>query len=259
MKIERLQDKERLHGYLSRDRIRGSYMIGGLDPAFDEHTSWFGVSNGDDIQALIMVYGGLSAPAVFSLGSAQAMDELVQGCARELPQRFYAHLLEGHEASFSRHYRVDRLRRMIRMTLLREDFRPPATTDGVRRVTHADTASIMDLYRFYPDNFFEPYQLESGHYFCAAADDGRLVSVAGVHVVSEQYDIAAIGNVVTHPDVRGQGLSTRCTGKLLEELFSRVSLVALTVEEANKAARATFRKLGFAESHAYLEGFCELG
>jgi predicted GNAT family acetyltransferase len=112
----------------------------------------------------------------------------------------------------------------------------------------------MALYRFYPDNFFEPYQLESGFYYGIRVD-GRLVSVAGVHLVSERFDVGVLGNIVTHPDHRGRGLSTRCTGYLLEALFERVARVALDVDEGNAAAMACFEQFGFRPRCALVEGF----
>ena len=257
MRVDRITAKDRLHGYLSRDPIRAAYLIGGLDPVYDDYCEWYGLSEGEEIRALLLVYRGLSLPGVFTLGATDDVGQLIHGCGSELPRRFYAHLLEGHEIPLARHYRVDRLRRMLRKAVERDGFRPASSTEGVRQVTHADTADIIELYQFYPDNFFEPYQLESGYYYCVR-EDGRLVSIAGVHVVSEQYDVASIGNIVTHPDYRGRGLSTRCTGKLLDELFQRVGLVVLNVPESNEAARATFRKLGFRNYNVYLEGHCEI-
>lgn len=255
--IERITEKERLFGYLSRDRIRAGYFIGGLDDSYDEYTEWWALSQRSDIRALLMVYEGLSMPAVFTLGGAEEVAELVSRCVQELPRRFYAHLLEEHAPAFSSWFRAGDVARIRRMVLRREDFVPAIETQGVRRLVHSDTAALMALYRYYPDHLFEPYQLESGLYFGADGGAG-LIAAAGVHVVSRRYDVATIGNVVTHPEHRGHGHAARCTGRLLEDLLVHVSLVALNVREGNDAARATFRKIGFRDAHTYLEVPCEL-
>lgn len=257
MTIERIREKERLFGYLSRDRVRAGYFIGALDASYDEYTEWWALTRDDDVKALMLVYRGLSMPAVFTLGGADEVAELVAGCTQRLPRRYYAHLLEEHAPAFAQWYRVEDSTRMRRMVLRRDDFVPAQDTRGVRRLVHSDTAALMGLYRYYPDHLFEPYQLESGYYF-GAESGGQLIAAAGVHVVSAQYDVATIGNVVTHPDFRGHGHATRCTGRLLQELLLQVSLAALNVLEANEAARATFRKLGFRDAHIYLEAACEL-
>ena len=106
---------------------------------------------------------------------------------------------------------------MVRMGLQRDAFIPASGTEFVEPISHADTAALMALYRFYPDHFFEPYQLESGLYY-GVWEDGELVSAAGVHVVSERFNIVALGNIVTHPDYRGRGLAVACTSAILEKL-----------------------------------------
>ncbi len=113
----------------------------------------------------------------------------------------------------------------------------------------------MELYQHYPDNFFEPYQVESGLYFGIRSEDGeQLVSIGGIHVLSEFYDVAAIGNLVTHPDHRSQGYASRVIGHLLNELFQRVSLVALNVQVDNVAAIKTCERFNFEPTHRFFEG-----
>jgi ribosomal protein S18 acetylase RimI-like enzyme len=73
-------------------------------------------------------------------------------------------------------------------------------------------------------------------------------------VVSPEHDIAAIGNLVTHPDARGQGLATAATGRLLDALFERVSRVALNVREDNRPAVALYEKFGFSLQTLFWEG-----
>lgn len=257
MGIERIREKERLLGYLARDRVRACYLIGGLDESYDDYTEWWALTEDGDVRALVLVYRGLSRPAVFTLGGADEVATLVAGCRSRLPRQFYAHLLEEHVPAFAETYSLGESVRMRRMALRREDFAPPADTAGVRRLGHSDTAALMELYRFYPDHLFEPYQLETGYYY-GHEEGGVLVAAAGIHVVSRRYDVATIGNVVTHPDHRGHGFATRATGRLLQELLMEVSLAALNVHEENGPARATFRKLGFADAHVYREVTCEL-
>ena len=83
--------------------------------------------------------------------------------------------------------------------------------------------------------------LESGYYY-GHREAGELVSVAGIHVFSEQFDVAAIGNIVTHADFRSRGHSRRCTAALLRGLFGKVSLAALNVHTENEAAQTVYRR-----------------
>ncbi|MCK6574565.1 GNAT family N-acetyltransferase [Myxococcota bacterium] len=115
----------------------------------------------------------------------------------------------------------------------------------------------MHLYRHYPDNFFDPAQLGTGLYF-GVREEGELVSVAGVHVVSATYDVAVIGNIVTHSEHRGRGLATRCVARVLSALFGQVTHVALNVQATNVPALACYRRFGFTEQSKCLEGWVQV-
>jgi predicted GNAT family acetyltransferase len=143
---------------------------------------------------------------------------------------------------------------MVRMGLTKANYRAMPASGEVVELSHRDTGDIMKLYHHYPDNFFEPALLDTGLYFGVPGDDG-LRSVAGIHLLSQKYDVAAIGNIVTHADFRGKGYATRCVGTLLDALFKRVSHVTLNVEVDNEAAIACYQKFGFTEHHPFLEGW----
>ena len=249
---------EQLHEFLLRDRVSAVYQLGDLDPRYSEYCRWWGdFSDTGDLEAVLLLYTGLRTPAVLTLGSANRVEELLAATHHELPTRFYGHMTSEHLASLKSTYVAEALVPMIRMGLNREHFvRPDDDLSQVMSLSHSDTADIIDLYQYYPDNFFEPYQLETGHYY-GIRDGGQLVSIAGIHVVSEANDIAAIGNIVTHPDHRSKGYSRRCTAYLLDKLFGIVSLTALNVQRENGAAYKVYKCLGFVEHMEYLEGFVE--
>lgn len=251
-----IADASSLSGFLSADRVRAAYAIGDLDPRFAPYARWFGAQRDQGVEAVGLLYTGLRVPVLLTLGDPDAIDALLEDpqLTAVLPRRFFASMPREHLAGFQLRYHVDQLRHMERMALDWSDWSPPDEDySDVLPVGHADTASLMALYRHYPDHFFEPYQLETGLYF-GIRRGGELVSVAGVHVVSDEWDIAAVGNVVTHPDHRSQGLSRRCTARLLTALFERVTLVTLNVSRENDAARRVYQRLGFTERFKYLEG-----
>jgi cyclic pyranopterin phosphate synthase len=249
---------DRLRALLLRNPIRAAYFLGDLEPPYVEHSRWFGVADpsGRDLTAVLMLYTGLSMPAVLTCGAPDAVEALLAGIGPQLPRRFYGHVLAEHRRALSVSYDAPELRPMIRMGLRRDDRVRPAGTDGVELLTHRDTAAIMKLYRHYPDNFFEPAQLDTNLYFGIREGD-ELVSVAGVHVVTGRSDVGIIGNIVTHTEYRGRGLSTKCVGRLLDELFERVGHVALNVAVDNAPAIACYTKFGFAEHHQFLEGWAD--
>jgi len=161
-----------------------------------------------------------------------------------------------HLTAFDPNFVIMRPKDMIRMGLRKTDFTGAGQVDDVEVLTHQDTAAIMQVYQHYPDNFFEPAQLGTGLYFGIKQGD-QLLSVAGIHVMSQAYDVAAIGNIVTVPDRRGEGLATRSVARLLAALFEQVEHVALNVDRANEAAIACYTKFGFRKEYIFVEGWAE--
>ena len=214
---------------------------------------WYGLKD-EGLRAVLLLYSGLSVPAVLTKGDGMDVEALIQATRPALPRRFYGQIRSEHRKAIECHFDLQDEKDMVRMGCTREHYVESSDPSGVEALNHRDTAAIMSLYTHYPDNFFEPAMLGSGLYF-GIRDDSELVSVAGLHVLSERYDVAAIGNIVTHADRRGQGLASKCVRKLLDELFQRVGHVTLNVERDNVAAIACYRKFGFTERYPYIEGW----
>ena len=131
--------------------------------------------------------------------------------------------------------------------------REPLDAARVRRVdcpeaaplTVRDSVDLVRLYQeSYPGNWFDLRALETGQYF-GLRQDGRIVSVAGVHVYSERYAVAALGNIVTHPAYRRRGYARQVTARLCQSVLRKVEYVGLNVKADNEAAVGCYTGLGF--------------
>jgi ribosomal protein S18 acetylase RimI-like enzyme len=255
MTVVELTDREELRDFLVQDRLANAYLLGNLDPAYFQFCRWYGTRADDgSLGNLLLVYRGLSLPVVFMVGHAPKIVDFLHSCKAVLPERFHFHILENYMGAVESVLHPSQVQPMFRMGLERSHFKPWKTELPVERLGHRDTAAIMALYEHYPDHFFEPYQLETGLYFGIRDEDLGLVSIAGIHVVSEEHDVAVIGNLVTHSQARGKGLATACTGRLLVELFERVSLVALNVQQDNVPAIRMYQNFGFESNNVFFEG-----
>lgn len=258
MAVEKITDRDELRAFLMGDKLANAYLLGNLDPAFLPFCDWYAARDADGrLGSLLMIYQGLSLPVVFMLGAEPELEPFLREVRGELPDRFHFHVLDNHIESVRNVFSPRDALRMHRMGLERPDYASSVDTARVDRLGHRDTASIMALYGHWPDNFFEPAQLETGLYFGVRDPDEGLLSIAGIHVVSEDYDVAVIGNLVTHPRARGRGLATLCTARLLDELFDRVSLIALNVQEDNKPAIKMYANFGFTDNNVFWEGRCQ--
>jgi len=83
--------------------------------------------------------------------------------------------------------------------------------------------------------------------------EGRLVAIAGTHVVSRQEGVAVVGNVFTHPAYRGRGYATAATSAVTEALLDYCDYVVLTVDPRNTPAVAAYVRLGYREACQLLE------
>ncbi len=250
-----MDDRSELQEFLTRDKLANAYLLGDLDPDYFPFCDWFGTRAPDGtLESVLCHYTGLSLPSVLAIGSEVGVEALLKDCRDGILERFHFHVTRPHLETLKQQFDLHQLRKMRRMGLHRSKYDNPRDARAVRRLDHGDTAAIMRLYEHYPDNLFEPSQLETGYYFGVDDGTGELLSIAGVHVVSEDYDVAAIGNLVTHPQARGQGYATACTGRLLDELFEEVSLVALNVREDNSPAISVYTSFGFQQNTTFWEG-----
>ena len=263
MTLTRIEDRDELREYLVADRVKYAYQLGNLDPAYFQFCKWYGMRREDEsLGSLILLYIGLSLPVVFMAGMEPDFQQLLTEVRPHLPKRFHFHVLDEQMDPVREVFQPRSSQRMVRMGLAKDDFLAARESrhepTDVTRLGHRDTAAIMKLYEHYPDNFFEPYQLETGLYFGIRDEQFGLASIAGIHVVSEDHDVAVIGNFLTHPGRRGQGMSSRCTARLLDDLFQTVSLVALNVQEDNQPALKMYENFGFERNHVFYEGRVEV-
>lgn len=257
MVVRELTDHRTLANFLRETLVDNAYPLGYLDEAYTDMCLWYGAMD-PALQTVLLVYTGLSRPGLFTAGDPLGVAPILKALGDRLPDAVTVHIDRAHlDGVRSRYREPARLRPMRRMGLAHARFHdpgPPPDDIRVEVLSHRDTAAILRLYSHWPDHFFDPYQLETRLYFGARDDHGELVCIAGVHNVSPAWDIAAIGNLVTHPDHRGRGLARHVTAALLREAFTRVGEITLDVEEGNTAAQHLYRHFGFRFFAEFWEG-----
>lgn len=244
--MQSLTDKAKIEAFLRQNPELHIYSLGDLDDFFWPRTTWYGWSKEGALQGLMLVYAGPGVPTVVGIAEQPSvMRERVHEVLPLLPPCFYAHLSPGVEEVFEATHSLASHGPHYKMAL--RDSARPAVIDGSAavRLQQQDLNDLLDLYHeSYPGNWFDPRMLETGQYFGLRVHS-RLVSVAGVHVYSESYRVAAIGNVVTHPAHRNKGYGTLVTARLCQSLLEKVAHIGLNVKADNDAAIACYRKLGF--------------
>jgi len=246
----RLTDRAAIARHLRRDASLHLYELGDLDPFFWPSTRWWGL--GEPPEVIAMTYDHPQMPTLLALcrpREADAMNALLAAIADELPERIHAHLgpgvgLEGW--GFDDRGRYDKM-------VLTDPRRCDLPGDDVQPLGRHDRAEVEAFYaRCYPGNWFDPRMLETEAYR-GIRDENRLVSVAGVHVLSREQRVAALGNIATDPSRRGRGFGTRVTAAVCRRLAPDTDAIGLNVEADNHVAIRCYRGLGFDRAASYRE------
>ena len=259
MRLISLRDRDAIEARLRRDPALHLYEIGDLDDFFWPTTTWYGLARDDNdertVEAIALLYTATELPVLVVMGHEEdmpAVRELLEKLSPILPRRFYAHLGPGSADVLARSFDLEPHGTHDRMILVDRTRIHAVNTELATPLLPADEPELAALYaRAYPGNWFDPRMLATGAYF-GVRRSGKIVSVAGVHVVARRHRVAALGNVATDPLLRGQGLARIATAAVCNSLAD-VDPIGLNVASDNTAAIAMYRSLGFERVTCYEE------
>jgi GNAT superfamily N-acetyltransferase len=242
--MERLTDPAVLEPILNQDWPWAGFAIGDLEPEGMRHCEWWR-SEG----TIVLLFDGLEPRLMCHYGDASGLARILRSVKDE---RVWANIHPATEAVFRQFYRPEKTVPMRRMCL----DRPVDRIGNAVPLVASDRDEIEDLLKQGEWVLFLPDCLSAGHYY-GIRENGRLVALAGTHIASSRYDIAALGTVFTHPDHRGRGLAAICSSHVLDSIQrAGIGRVVLNVEESKASARRIYERLGFRTACTYLDGEC---
>jgi ribosomal protein S18 acetylase RimI-like enzyme len=240
----RLTDKSEIRRTLNRDREWSLYALADLDDGLFEQCDWLALETG-----LALVFHGISIRPIFVLGDSQSTRALLAVLpVSEGYLNLQPHQLEAAQGIYAFRERHE----MARMLLEGldtpggpvEPLGPGARDEIEALYASGDGGGIA----------FAPFQLDTG-FFRGIRRSGELVAVAGVQVVSRNESVAAVGNIFTRPDCRGQGLAQSVTAAVAEALLEAgIRTIGLNVECGNATAIRVYERVGFRTRLRYFEG-----
>ena len=255
LQIKELSDKLTIEKFLREDPFYQIYSIGDLDDFFWPDTKWYALTRGKEIKCIFLIYDDNQYPVLLALNHRkQVISELsLREIAPILPSKFYAHLTEDLKVLFEIKYQIKSFGIHYKMGLIDYMAIKEMDTSGVVRLTAENSKDIQKLYEIsYPNNWFNERMLKTGQYFGIIQND-KLISIAGVHVYSEQYRVAALGNITTHPEYRNRGFGKLVTAALCQSLIRNVDHIGLNVHVDNTGAITCYKNLGFEVVGTYEE------
>jgi ribosomal protein S18 acetylase RimI-like enzyme len=254
MPVISLHDRGRIEPVLRRNVFLHIYALGDLDQFFWPFTTWYALEDAGEIRAILLFYTAFETPTLMALGDPpyESLHQLLASARRLLPPKVYAHLSPGGRAALGPDVIAQTRGPHLKMALRQPKLDVPGL-ENVERMSAADVADLRALYAVgYPANWFDPRQIETGHYYGLRVN-GELVSAAGPHVYSSGQRVAALGNIVTHPAHRGRGYAAAVTARACAELQHTVDQIGLNVKADNAAAIACYTRLGFQPIAEYEE------
>jgi len=256
MKAACLHDKSKIEAFLRGNVFLNIYSLGDLDDFFWPYTTWYALTDTAGTQALALIYTGGSLPCLHALSEDYKVnytEELLRCLIPILPKRFYAHLSLGLESILAEHYTLRPHGKHYKMALTDKSLLSKVDVSQVVGLSMSHLSEIISLFKkAYPGNYFEPRMLETKQY-CGIRQSGELISVAGVHVYSRRYRVAALGNIATHPKYRGKGYGTSVTTKVCKSLLCEIDHIGLNVKADNTSAVRCYERIGFEVIDSYGE------
>jgi ribosomal protein S18 acetylase RimI-like enzyme len=241
--VQSVREPDRVRELL-RPRIEyTAYALGQLEPGLVDRTRWFW-ARGDTGTGLVLHSRGGLGEATFVMGDPDAVAAILS--IHPGPSHTYATCQPQHLEILQKLYRLANQQPMIRMGVTADRFRPVSTVPPVH-LSGLDIRRINALYSTEGGpSYYVPEHIDAGIYRGIVVE-GRLVAVAGTHVVSRQERVAVVGNVFTHPGFRGRGYATAVTSAVTERLMEECDHVVLTVDPGNRPAVAAYARLGYSE------------
>jgi ribosomal protein S18 acetylase RimI-like enzyme len=247
-------DKQKLITHFRKDPVLFAYHIGDLDDFFFPLCKWPALTNdNDEIEEAILIYNNPLFVTVMAFGLSESFESFLQKEIDNLPNKFFCHFQDKCRDIFKSNFTEEPLGKHLKMKLNNFTKQHHDNDKNIIRLemTHLDL--VEDFYsKVSPGGYFDPRMLITKKFFGYIEND-ILKSIAGLHVYSDEYKIAVLGSIATHPDYRRRGLATKVTSILTEELSAEKKLVCLNVKADNMPAIKCYEKIGFEVAHEYEE------
>ena len=233
LEVRSTRDRDLLHQFLNRDRLYAAYALADTDDSEFARTRW-GIAFEDGAPvAVVMEYRGISPQPLFVMGDPGGISAVLRDVIR--PRVAYLAAKPDVVPAVRESYRVDEAAPMVRMAVDRATFTP--VVGDVVRLDQGDTQHLNRLYELGLGAYLPREAVAVGIYY-GVRRGTRLIAAAGTHVISPMYGIAAVGNVYTNREYRGQGLAKVVTSAVTCTLLEQAETVVLNVRADNPPALA---------------------
>jgi ribosomal protein S18 acetylase RimI-like enzyme len=248
MDIKQITDRKEIQKFLLQDPYLHIYEMGDLQDKLFGNITWHAAVESNVIKALAMVYL-THEPILFLLEdkNPKAAGLLLERILDKLPGKIYCHLSKGLSGIIEKKYALNRQGNFFKMKLTGDILVDPSIkySEYTYRMNVNDFETVNAfLKRVNPKAFFVHGMLDTKKYFCIRKNN-EIICMAGVHLYSKEYSVAAVGNIVTDEKYRGKGFAKSVTASLCRDMWDEVKYIGLNVKTDNTPAIKAYERIGF--------------
>ena len=247
IKVRRLTNKVEILAHLEPKRYYAVTALAHLEQGFPVTCRWL-VASDRDRSALCLIAKGIYPNYIFTIGDASLIDQILD--STNLPGRTFITCQPEHLRIIENHYELEWHLPAKRMVVTRNSFVPVEQLATRMKASHVN--ELNRLYDLEHSGNFTASQIRRG-VFHGLWRDEQLVAITGTHLIAPEFGIAYVGNVLTHPAYRNQGLATICASSVTAELLENCTDVVLNVESHNLPAVRAYASLGYVDDCQVIE------
>lgn len=256
MKLKSVKDKKVLENFFRKNAALNIYQLGDLDDFYWHQTDFYGYYESEELKSVVMIFKEVNPNVVIALcdiEELQYLNKALEFMSEILPDKIYLHVTPGAEKSLEKKYNLKHEGLYMKMDLRDKEKIYSVEANDTEQLSIKNKAELSAFYNeAYPGNSYIERMLETGMFY-GIREEGKIVSVSGIHVYSPEYKVAALGSITTHSKYRGKGYATKVTACLCKELLKNIEVIGLNVHSENSSAIHCYEKLGFVKIADYLE------
>lgn len=259
MEVKIIHNSSKAYEFL-KDRTRYNYIyqFSNLSPKEWKNVICYGLFHNTEIKEIAMLNINYHIPVLLaaSFENGEYNTELIRRIKKFLPPKFYTHIDRGTLENVFQEDDISEIEEYMNMGLYNYYVLDEKAGKDTVRLGFDDIGDIKELLALsYPEAWLDEELVKLNKNFGISVN-GKLASFAGIHAYSEEYQVAAVAHVTTHPDFRNKGYGKKVVNTLINDLKDKIEFIGLNVKVNNSSAINCYRKLGFKESGRFIS--CEI-
>ena len=250
MEVKIIHKASEVHEFLrNKTRYDYIYQFNDLSPKEWDNVICYGLFDNSQLKEIAMLLINYDIPVLLaaSFANEKYNTELLSRIKKFLPSKFYTHIDRETLDNVFHTNDILELEEYMNMGLCNYDLLDKKDDDEAVRLGFNDLEDIKELINVsYPEAWLDDDLVKLNENFGIYVD-GKLVSFAGIHAYSEEYQVVAVAHVTTHPDYRQKGYGEKVVCSLVKDLKNKIEFIGLNVKVDNSAAINCYKKLGFKE------------